>query len=318
MSEGRTLQIEQTNTIAEGVVELVLVDRSGAKLNEWSAGAHIDLVLPSGLVRQYSLCGDPSDLRSYRIAVLKEPNGRGGSTEIHANLHVGMPILTRGPRNHFELVEADDYILIAGGIGVTPIMVMALELVRRRKPWVLHYGGRTIRSMAYLNELRALSGEFTHFVPQDECGLLNLDLIFSQATQETAVYCCGPEALLTAVLARADRLSSADLLHIERFSAPAAEPTSIGENAAFEVELQRSGITLIVPPSKSLLDVIKEFTPDVMYACEEGYCGSCEATVLEGIPDHRDSFLSKSEKERGKTMMLCVGRSLTPKLVLDL
>lgn len=314
----RVLRIEQTNTIAEGVVELMLVDPSGAELNEWSAGAHIDLVLPSGLVRQYSLCGDPADLRSYRIAVLKEPNGRGGSTEIHGSLDRGMWIKIRGPRNHFELVDADDYILIAGGIGVTPIMVMALELSRHRKPWVLHYGGRTTRSMAYLNELRALSEQLTHFVPQDECGLLDLDLIFSRAPQKTAVYCCGPEALLTAVQARADRLSSPDLLHIERFSAPTAGPNSIQENTTFEVELRRSGITLIVPPSRSLLDVIKEFTPDVMYACEEGYCGSCEATVLDGSPDHRDSFLSKSEKESGKTMMLCVGRSLTPKLVLDL
>lgn len=305
------LRVAQVTWEAQGVVSLRLVHPDGAPLAPWKPGAHIDLRLPSGQLRQYSLCGDPDDLSAYRIAVLREEPGRGGSREVHDTALVGRVLEVRGPRNHFELVAAPAYLFLAGGIGITPILAMVREVDRRGDTWALHYGGRTRAGMAFTGELPA--GD-VHLVD----GLLLLDDIVAATTPETVVYACGPGPMLdavAAVCARHDRT-----LHLERFGADPAAPAggAPADGDAFEVELSRTGVVLPVPADRTLLQVVLDAAPDVAYSCEEGYCGSCEVRVLAGTPEHRDTVLSAEEQDRGDIMMICVGRSRSPRLVLDL
>jgi ferredoxin-NADP reductase len=320
--ETMQLMVEQVTWQADAVVSLRLRPAPGVSgdLPAWSAGAHLDIVVPSGLVRQYSLCGDPDDRGSYTVAVLRETAGRGGSAEIHDSAMVGRILEVRGPRNHFKLATASSYLFIAGGIGITPILAMVREAVRSDVPWRLYYGGRTRRSMAFVTELRVLGAEHVVLCPQDEVGILDLDQILRDTPPEAQVYCCGPEGLLRAVETASAAATPPRAVQIERFAA--ASHSGLGkpptERTGFEVELRRSGFTLPVPPDRTLLDVVREVVPDVGFSCEDGYCGTCETRVLGGVPEHHDDVLRAEERELGETMMICVGRSATPVLVLDL
>lgn len=283
--------------------------------------AHLDLVLPSGRVRQYSLCGDPDDRAAYRIAVLREPSGRGGSREIHDTPLVGRTIGAGEPRNHFPLVDASRYLFIAGGIGITPMLPMARDVRRRGVPWRLVYGGRTRGSMAFTQELVKLGGDNLALVPEDKMGMLDLDTILRATTDDTVVYCCGPEGLISAIEAACPAFPPPGALHVERFgtASTASPPMPKLENGGtFEVELRRAGSVLSVPPDRTLLEVVRDVVPDVVSSCEEGFCGACETAVLEGVPEHHDTILSDDEHARSETMMICVGRSKSPRLVLDL
>lgn len=305
--------------VASDVLLLRLVDPAGSPLPSWSAGAHVDVVLPSGLVRQYSLCGDPQDRHSYSIAVLREPNGRGGSREIHDLVGVGRELTVTTPRNHFALVPASDYVLVAGGIGITPILSMCRELHRAGIPWQLYYGGRSRKSMAFVDELLAFDAPRVHLVPEDEAGLLDLHAIVGEVGPGSEIYCCGPEGLLTAL----DTLVAAQLpskaLHTERFSASSlTEPAHAAGDGAFEVELKRSNLTVTVAPDQTILEAVAEVVPTVVSSCEEGFCGTCETRVLGGVPLHRDVILSDEERDRGDRMYICVSRARSPCLVLDL
>ncbi|MEV7671529.1 PDR/VanB family oxidoreductase [Streptomyces sp. NPDC088752] len=293
---------------AEGVLGLLLADPAGADLPPWEPGAHLEVTLPSGAVRHYSLCGDPGDRGAYRLGVLREPAGRGGSEEVHASVGPGTVLGVRGPFNRFPLVPAERYLFVAGGIGITPL----LPMVRSLPPgsWSLLYGGRSLASMAYREELAGLPG--VTLVPQDTEGLLDLDAALGGLPPSTAVYCCGPEGLLRAVEERWE-----GPLHTERFGA-AGSDGSEGSEGGFEVELRRSGRTVRVEPGRSLLDAVREVVPGVAYSCEEGWCGTCETKVLAGAPEHHDSVLGEEEKAAGASMMICVGRSRGPRLVLDL
>ncbi|MFF3753254.1 PDR/VanB family oxidoreductase [Streptomyces sp. NPDC002018] len=322
----RRLLVKQVRLEAAGVVSLTLVDPDGAGLPPWAPGAHIDLRLPSGTVRQYSLCGPPDDPLSYTVAVLREEHGRGGSVEVHDTALTGRVLRARGPRNHFPLVDAAHYLFLAGGIGVTPILAMARRAAAADASWELYYGGRSRRSMAFTEELSAVGGDRVHIVPQDEQGILPVVRLIDAAPPGTAVYCCGPEAMVGAVT-RACAVSRPGALHVERFGAPPDGPPDGGAAGArgpspgaagFTVELRRSGVTLDVPPDRTLLDVVREAVPEVGFSCEEGYCGSCETKVLAGVPEHHDTVLSDQERERGDTMMICVGRSASRLLTLDL
>jgi ferredoxin-NADP reductase len=301
-------------TVADGVVSLTLRDPDGAPLPGWEPGAHIDLRLTSGLERQYSLCGDPSDRHTWRLAVLHEPGGRGGSAYVHDELRPGTRLVARGPRNHFRLVPAARYLFIAGGIGITPILPMLAAAQAAGADWRLLYGGRRRRSMAFLGELAGLRGDIIVH-PQDESGLLDLAGALAEPRDDTAVYCCGPEPLLAAV---EERCSSwpRGALHVERFV-----PKPSGEAAAgqeLQVVLARSGLTLSVPAGTSVLQAVEDAGVGVLSSCREGTCGTCETTVLEGIPDHRDSILTGDERDSHEFMMICVSRSRGPRLVLDL
>jgi ferredoxin-NADP reductase len=297
---------------AEGVAAVTLRAADHGPLPQWNPGAHVDLVLGPGLVRQYSLCGDPSQRRAWRLAVLRETGGRGGSAYVHDRLDVGARVRVRGPRNHFPLRPAPAYLFIAGGIGVTPILPMIGEVHEAGAEWRLLYGGRTRASMAFLDEL-ARYGDRVTVRPQDETGLLDLDAVLDPPRADTLVYCCGPEPLLAAVQRRCSAWP-AGALHVERFT---PIPVEAPEDE-FEVVLNNSGRTVTVPAGTSILKAVEAAGVTVLSSCQEGTCGTCETGVVEGRPDHRDCVLNAEERAAGDVMMICVSRSLGPRLVLDL
>jgi ferredoxin-NADP reductase len=300
---------------AEGVVVIDLVHPDGKDLPEWSAGAHIDLLLPGGMARQYSLCSSPSQRGLYRIGVLLEPQSRGGSSWIHDSLHEGDQITVRGPRNHFTLSSSKRYQFIGGGIGITPLIPMIEAAEADGAEWSLTYGGRSRTSMAFLEELEPYGDRVTIW-PQDDKGLIDLGSLVGEPTEDTLVYCCGPEALLNAVEKTCKRWPKGSL-HIERFSAREV-PEDNGALDTFEVVCKRSGRTFAIPRDRSIYDVLDEAGLDVMASCQEGTCGTCEVEVLEGEPAHRDSVLDDDEKAANDYMMICVSRSKSEKLVIDL
>ena len=311
------LVVVEREVAADDVVSLVLADPGGGELPAWTPGAHVDLLLPTtggGLTRQYSLSGPPADRHRWRVGVLVERAGRGGSAHVHDSLAVGASVQVRGPRNHFPLVAADRYLFLAGGIGITPLLPMAAAAQASGADWAMAYGGRSRASMAFVDELAAY-GDRVQLWPQDERGLLDLDALLGEPQPGTAVYTCGPEGLLSAVEQRCAGWP-AGALHVERFAAkPVDTPASV---AAIEVVCSRSGVTVSVPPDRSILETVEEAGVGVLSSCLEGVCGTCEAAVLEGVPDHRDSLLSEQERAAGDYMMICVSRALTDRLVLDL
>ena len=311
------LVVARKEPIAERVVRIVLQTPDGGTVPAWEPGAHVDLVIGDDLVRQYSLCGDPEDRSALQVAVLREETGRGGSRYVHDQLAEGDLIRVRGPRNHFPLVEAGRYLFIAGGIGITPILPMIARVQSSGADWRLVYGGRTRDSMAFHTELQRRYPDNVDVHAHDEAGPLDLSAILAEPGKnaDLAVYCCGPEGLLTAVEQQfVDRRDGA--LHVERF-APKEETTG-GRRQAFEVELAQTRVTLAIPPDRSILDVVADHGVDVPSSCREGVCGTCETRVLSGTPDHHDSLLTEAEHLAGATMMICVSRSLSHRLVLDL
>jgi ferredoxin-NADP reductase len=294
--------------IADGVVSLTLRAAHDEPLPRWQPGAHIDLLLgDTGLIRQYSLCGDPADTTGWRVAVLREPDGRGGSAWIHDRLAVGAQLSACGPRNHFPFTGAPRCLFIAGGIGITPLLPMVAAADRAGTEWRLVYGGRRRASMAFLDEL-ARYGDRVIVRPQDETGLLDLDGLFREPHE--LVYSCGPEPLLAAVEERC----TSGTLRVERFTPKPVEDLE----TAFEVELAQSGLTVGVPPGTSVLEAVTAAGVQVLSSCREGTCGTCETGVLDGVPEHRDSILTEEERATADYMMICVSRSRTPRLVLDL
>lgn len=300
--------VTERRELAEGVLGLTLSHPDGAALPPWTPGAHVDLAPQGGPERQYSLCGRPAD-PAWEIAVLREPDGRGGSAFVHDRVRAGDRVRVRGPRNHFALVDAAGYRFVAGGVGITPIRPMIAEVAARGADWRLLYGGRTAASMAFAAELAAL-GERVRLRPQDEHGLLDLTAELSDLDEGTAVYCCGPEPLLAAV---AD-LVPPELLHVERFAPVAVDRPG----TAFDVQLNRSGKIVHVPAGRSVLESIEAAGVPVLFSCREGTCGTCETEVLDGEPDHRDSLLTEEERAAGDTMLICVSRARGARLVLDL
>lgn len=307
------LVVERRDLAAEGVLALTLRHPLGEELPAWEPGAHIDVVLGPDLERQYSLCGDPADRHSWRVAVLREPDGRGGSAHVHGQLEAGGKVRVRGPRNHFALQPSPRYRFVAGGIGITPILPMLAEAEASGAEWTLLYGGRTRNSMAFVEELSPY-GDKVRIAPQDEAGLLDLAAELGTPQPGTLVYCCGPGPLLDAVEERCAQWPKGSL-HVERFQ-PKVQET--GADTEFEVVLERSGRTLTVPADVSVLDTVRSAGVEVLFSCAEGTCGTCETDVLEGTPDHRDSVLTDEERETGETMLICVSRCRGKRLVLDL
>jgi ferredoxin-NADP reductase len=305
---------------ALGVLRLTLEAADGGPLPEWEAGAHLDVVLRSDLVRQYSLCGDPADRSRWEVAVLREASGRGGSAYVHDRLAVGDAVRVRGPRNHFRLEQSPGYLFIAGGIGVTPLLPMLGVASARGATWRLVYGGRSIESMAFVREVTTSFPGKVDLVPEDEMGLIDLDALLGVPSPGTLVYCCGPESLLAAVTQRMSTWPAGSL-HVERFSAAAthaASQQSLDSRSNFEVELARSGKVLAVGPRQSVLEAVESAGVAVLSSCREGTCGTCETVVIEGLPDHRDSLLSAAERAANDCMMICISRSFSPRLVLEL
>jgi ferredoxin-NADP reductase len=299
---------------ADGVRSIVLTRADGGPMPAWQPGAHVDLVLPEGLERQYSLCGDPADRSAWRVAVLREPESRGGSAYLHEEIAEGQTIGVRGPRNEFPLDRAEAHLFIAGGIGITPLLPMIAELDAAGAAWRLVYGGRRRGSMAFLDELAAYGDRVTIW-PEDERGLIDLPGLLAEPVAGTHVYCCGPGVLIDAVEAQSAAWPHG-ALHVERFRPK--DGALDGPMTSFEVVLQASGLTLTVGEDQSIADVVEAAGVDILTSCREGTCGTCETTVLDGVPDHRDSLLSEDEKAENDVMMICCSRSRSPRLVLDL
>jgi ferredoxin-NADP reductase len=296
------------------VAALTLHELEGQPLPHWEPGAHVDLIIDGVATRQYSLCGDPNDHDTWRLGILRDANGSGGSLYVHDQLHPGDIVRIRGPRNNFPLAASPHYLFIAGGIGITPMLPMIRTAHAAGADWQLMYGGRRRASMAFLDELSAYGDRVTVW-PQDESGLIDLPSLLGTPKPETLVYCCGPEPLLAAVEAQCAHWPKGSL-HVERFvPKPLTEPV-LAE--AFEVHLAASDMTLTVPVDRSILSVVEEAGVGVLSSCGEGTCGTCEVAVVEGIPDHRDSVLDAEQREAGDCMMICVSRSSTPRLVLNL
>ncbi|PEG38567.1 oxidoreductase [Mycolicibacterium agri] len=295
------------------ILELRSVD--GSSLPAWTPGAHIEIELAPGMLRHYSLCGDPADRDTWRIAVLRESAGRGGSRLIHEDLRPGDVLPITALRNNFELADATRYLFIAGGIGITPILPMVRDVAHRGRPWTLVYGGRTRASMAFIGELRAMTGGDLHIVPEDEHGLLDLDGYLGTPSADTAVYCCGPGPLIDAVEQRCANWP-AGALHVERFTPKAAAATCA--DGEFDVQLARSGTCLRVPADKSLLEVLEEAGFEIDNSCRAGICGTCELAVVDGIPEHNDDVLTDAERDSNELLLPCVSRSKSAVLVVDL
>jgi ferredoxin-NADP reductase len=310
--------VRQMTWEADDVLSLELVRVDGGDLPEWTYGAHIDLIMRPDLIRQYSLCGDPSERSRWTIAVLLEPKSAGGSRFIHEVLRPGMAILAAGPRNNFPLVEAEHHLFIAGGIGVTPLLPMALELEKRGSDWAMLYGGRRRESMAFRAELGALGSRVT-ISPEDENGLLDLASAIEATPAGTAIYCCGPEPLIAAVELQCEA-SGRPAPHVERFSARSdfVAETPEGGNTAFQLVLAKSGRRFTIPADQTIIQVLAAEHVFVATSCTEGYCGVCETPVLEGIPDHRDDYLLPEVRATNTKMMVCCSRSKTPELVLNI
>ncbi|MFI7386760.1 PDR/VanB family oxidoreductase [Streptomyces sp. NPDC049813] len=306
------LRVTGREEAADGVVLLRL---AGHALPAWEPGAHLDLVLPSGLVRQYSLCGDPRDTASYTVAtrlIPAEAGGRGGSREVHEQLREGAEVEVRGVRNRFPLdADAPAYLFVAGGIGITPILPMLRDAHARGADWRLLYGGRSRASMPFLEEVEKLGADQgrVRVVAEDSDGLPDLAAALGATAPGTAVYCCGPEGLMAAVR---EALPAGRTLHLERF----APRNSTEGNGPFEVELRRSGRVLDVPADGTVLAAVRGALPHVAYSCEQGFCGTCQQRVLEGEIDHRDELLT--DAERAGSMLICVSRARGERLVLDL
>lgn len=276
----------------------------------WEPGAHIDVHLPGGIVRQYSLCGDQTN---WRIAVLREPLSRGGSAFIHESLRPGDLIWLSEPRNHFGLDDAMSYYFVAGGIGITPILPKLAAAGVRGARWHLLYGGRRRDSMAFLDEL-SRHGEHATVLPEDEFGLLPLRERLTAVEPETSVHVCGPPPLIRAVTDVCADLGMSNL-HVERFSAAVAPEV---ERFAFQVVARRSGTTVEVRSDQSILEALEQAGIETISSCREGICGTCETKVMAGSIDHRDSLLTKDEQAAENTMMICVSRCTGQTLELDI
>ncbi|WP_423458590.1 PDR/VanB family oxidoreductase [Ottowia sp. VDI28] len=311
--QGFQVKLVAIRLAAEGTMLFELKKLDASPLPPFTAGAHIDVTLPNGLVRQYSLCNGPLDTDCYVIGVKRDRNSRGGSAYMHDTLRVGAVLEVSAPRNHFELDESAAHtILIAGGIGVTPIACMADRLSALGKSYELHYSVRLRDEALFLDRLP--SSLNLHVDEEQPPGqFLNLAGIVSRAPAATHFYCCGPGPMLDAfVVATAGRPEGH--VHLERFSAD----IEVAAEGGFSVELARTGCTVKVEPGQTILEAVRTCGVQVRASCEQGICGACETRVLQGTPDHRDTLLSSEEKAANDVMMICCSGSLGPRLVLDL
>ena len=308
-------------TEAQDVVRLVLGSADGSALPTFEAGAHIDVHLPSGLIRQYSLCRLQVDAQYYEIAVLKDPQSRGGSAEIH-QLKIGDAVSISAPKNHFSLVDNKrKSLLVAGGIGVTPMLPMAQQLQKMGRPFEFHYCAKSPVTAAFssaLNDASFSTNMHFHYSQVPGSGRMDVVNVLSRHTFDSELYICGPAAFINDVLQQAKMLGwPEDRLHREFFSAPALDE-AITENSAFQVKVRSSGALYDVAADESVFEVLDRNGVFVAVSCESGVCGTCQTGLIEGIPDHRDVFLTDKEKAQGKWFMPCCSRSKSPILELDL
>ncbi|TWS20615.1 oxidoreductase [Tsukamurella asaccharolytica] len=317
-STSRDLRVVAREIVAhdKDVVALTFVSADDTPLPRWTPGAHLDLLLPSGRMREYSLCGDPADPDTYRIAVRRIPGGGGGSVEVHETLHVGSTVTVKGPRNGMPMAvpgygsSAEHLRFVAGGIGITPILPMMIAAERLGLNWSMLYTGRSADTIPFIAEV-ARFGDKVEIRTDDEHGIPTADVLIGDTPGPTALYACGPIPMLESL--RVGLIGRTDVeLHYERFSAP---PVIGGR--PFTATLAESGLTLGVAADETLLAAILKVKPDTPYSCKQGFCGTCRMTVTEGIVDHRDKTLTPFEREQGQ-MLTCVSRAAGDHLTIDL
>lgn len=297
--------LEQVKPVAGGAVSLVLRGADGP-LAPWEPGAHVDLALPNWLTRQYSLCGNPADHDSYRVTVRHDRLSRGGSEYVHLFLRTGRTLDVSVPRNNFPLLPAPEYLFIAGGIGITPIMPMLAAAIEAGSSATLVYVGRSVATMPFADELRTAHGDRVRIYATEEHGRPDFAALAAALSPEALVYCCGPTPMLDA----AEAAFSAQRLHIERFRPVVKE---FAPAKPFEVHCVRSGQIVQVGAEESMLDALNYAGHRIPSGCREGVCGSCEIAVVGGEPEHRDDIGAPPGR-----MYCCVSRALTSRLVVDL
>ena len=312
--------ISQKTREAEGVLRFELVSVGGAELPAFTPGAHIDVMLPNGLIRQYSLCNHAEERHRYVIGVLEEPNSRGGSRLLHTEIEEGQSLQISAPRNLFSLDEgAKKSLLFAGGIGITPLLSMARHLTRHGADFELHYCTRDPLRSGFIDELRQSSfAAQVHFHFDNGPAHQQLDAarILQAPSPDCHLYVCGPGGFMAHILNTATAQGWAPAnLHREYFAAPALET---GADTSFEIELVRSARVLLIPADRSVYEVLDEAGIDIPVSCEQGVCGTCLTRVIAGVPDHRDAFLSAAEQARNDQFTPCCSRSKSARLVLDL
>lgn len=304
---------------AEDILSFVLRPLNAALPEEVDPGSHVDVHLPNGMMRSYSLSNGPEQRRGYRLTVARDANSRGGSVYMHDKLRVGQVIEIGQPRNNFQLAErASMSVFIAGGIGVTPFIPMVARLNALGRPWRMHYCLRSRDRAALLEEIEQLAADGQgELLPNydDEDGVIDLAGVLGALPSDVHVYCCGPTGMLDAFRKNAEDADiPSDHVHFEYFSTTQESATDGG----FVVVLNNSGAEVSVQPGQTVLQALIEHGVNVSYSCEEGICGACETRVIEGLPDHRDMVLSDQERQESKTMMVCCSGSRSPRLVLDL
>jgi ferredoxin-NADP reductase len=305
MSQWRKLVVtERTGECAE-VVSLRLAALDGESLRRWQPGAHLRLELPSGRLRHYSLCGDPADHGTYRVAVRRISSGGGGSAEIHDSVRPGTVLRATGPRNAFPFAVDPAVLFVAGGIGITPILPMARLAAALNLDWRLVYAGRDRGTMPFLAEVAALGAGNSRvdILADDEAGVPDCADLLRRSPPGAAVYACGPPPMLAGLRTAAETAGVVQAFHFERFTAP-----PIVDGRPFEVEIGSTGTVLSVPADRSVLDVLRAWNPATPYSCQQGFCGTCRQRVLRGTVDHRDQRLTDSERENGG-MLVCVSRA---------
>ena len=308
------LRIKSASWEAPDILSYELRPMDGGDVPAFTAGAHIDLTLPNGLVRSYSLVNPQSERHRYVIAVQKDRASRGGSKWLHENLHVGDVLAVNGPRNNFVLDDsAQNSVFIAGGIGITPILSMIERLSTVGRDWQLFYCSRTREGTPFLESLEKESRVHLNFDKEPGGKMLDIAAVVSAAPPDSHLYCCGPVPMLAA-FEEATRKLPRERVHVEYFAAK--DPPAV--EGGFKVILAKSGRELVVMPGKTILDTLRDSGIEVPHSCTEGVCGTCETKVLEGIPDHRDVTLTEAERASNKTMMICCSGAKSEKLVLDL
>lgn len=312
------LRVARIEAEAKDVLRLELADAAGRELPPFEPGAHLAVQLPGGLLRHYSLCNDSRERHRYVVGVGRATPGRGGSAWLHGTLREGMDLACSAPANNFRLVpDASEYLFIAGGIGITPILAMVRWCEANGKRWRLVYGARSRQRLAFYEELRAF-GDKVRIHCDDEAGApIQVAALLAGLAAGTEVYCCGPAPLMQSVQEAGQHLP-ADALHFEYFSAPAALAGEVAPEGSFWIDLQRSGQSYLVPPGRSVLEVLEEHGHEVPFSCREGLCGTCETRVCGGEPEHRDYVYPPSQRDSLTTMLVCVSRARSERLTLDL
>ncbi len=322
MSSATSFQVQVAAKLVEAqdICTFELVHTGGGALPAFSAGSHIDVQLPGDVTRQYSLCNDPRDTHRYLIGVLRDPSSRGGSEAMHAQVQVGQTLTISAPKNHFAMAhDAQRSLLLAGGIGITPLLCMAERLAQTGAAFEMHYSTRSRARTAFASRIESSAfAPQVHFHFDDGAPEQKLDIAALLSTPQagTHLYVCGPKGFMDAVLSTARTQAWPESqLHYEFFS---AEVPTTDADAPFEVQLASSGRIVVVPKNKTVIQALCDAGVDVLTSCEQGVCGTCLTRVLSGTPDHRDQYLTPEEQAHNDQFLPCCSRAKSLRLVVDL